>query len=160
MNQQLHCGIEYRADDHGTSPGRIVGTLLTYGERALDRPEVFLDGSLQWPDGGLILNVQHQRSEPIIRFTPSVQDRAVLIDVDLPDTTRGRDVAVMVRNGTLRGLSVEFRSLSEGRRCGLREIRSARLLGAAVVDSPSHKTSVELRYGGHAPHAGFSGCGF
>ena len=46
--RELRCTIELRADDARQSPGRIVGTLLTYGERASDRPEVFADGALRW----------------------------------------------------------------------------------------------------------------
>ena len=36
---ELRCAVELRADDSRQSPGRIVGTLLTYGQRASDRPE-------------------------------------------------------------------------------------------------------------------------
>ena len=47
---ELRCAIELRQDDSRRSPGRIVGTLLTYGQRASDRPEVFADGALSWPE--------------------------------------------------------------------------------------------------------------
>ena len=57
--RELRCAIELRADDSRQSPGRITGTLLTYGKRASDRPEVFADGALRWDDGGVILNEQH-----------------------------------------------------------------------------------------------------
>ena len=51
----------------------------------------------------------------------------------------------MVKNGTLRGLSVEFRALDEGKRGAVREIRQARLLGAALVDDASYKGALEVR---------------
>ena len=51
MTRELRCKIEYRADDSRQSPGRIVGTLMTYGERAADRPEVFAADSLRWGRG-------------------------------------------------------------------------------------------------------------
>ena len=74
------------------------------------------------------------------------KDDAVLFDFSLPDTMRGRDAATSVRNGTLTGLSIEFRSLQEGRRDGLRIITQARLLAAGLVDSPSYGGStVEVR---------------
>ena len=57
------------------------------------------------------------------------------IDAALPDTTRGRDAAVMVRNGTFTGLSIEFRAEAEGRASGVRMIRKGYLGGAALVDS-------------------------
>ena len=142
---ELRCAIEYRADESRQSPGRIVGTLLAYGEQAIDRAEKFEAGSLHWPDGGIILNEQHNRQAPIMRFTPEVVGSEVRIDAALPDTQRGRDAATMVRNGTFTGLSIEFRSESEGRSAGTRMIRRASLSAAALVDSPSHKSSVEVR---------------
>ena len=136
--------IEIRlADDPaGTGPGVLSGTLLTYGERATDRQEVFTDGALHWPDGGIILREQHNRQAPIVRFTPTVEGREVRMAVALPDTQRGRDAAVMVRNGTFRGLSVEFVSEQEGHVAGVREIRKATLAGAGLVDDPSFSGSV------------------
>ena len=143
--RELRCAIELRADDSRQSPGRIVGTLITYGQRASDRPEVFADGALRWDDGGVILNEQHNRQAPIMRFLPVVDGAELRIDAPLPDTQRGRDAATMVRNGTFTGLSVEFRALEEGKRDGVREVREARLLGAALVDDASYKGSLEVR---------------
>ena len=145
---EIRCSIELRADDSRQSPGRITGTLLTYEQRASDRPELFKEGALSWPDDGIILNEQHNRQAPIMRFTPVIEGRAVLIDAPLPDTTRGRDIAVMVKNGTLAGLSLEFRARAEGMRGQLREVRAADLLGATVVDSASYKGSLEVRHKG------------
>ena len=51
----------------------------------------------------------------------------------------------MIKNGTFQGLSIEFRSELEGRAAGVREIRRAHLSAAALVDSPSYGTSVEVR---------------
>ena len=49
---ELRCSIEVRADDSIASPGRLFGVLLTYGERAGDRAEVFEPGSLEWDPAG------------------------------------------------------------------------------------------------------------
>ena len=143
--RELRCPVELRADESRQSPGRIVGTLLTYGQRASDRPEVFADGALSWDEGGIILNEQHARTQPIMRFTPTVDGLEVRIESPLPDTQRGRDAATMIRNGTMRGLSIEFRALSEGRRGELREIRKAHLSAAALVDDPAYKGALEVR---------------
>ena len=64
--------LEVRAEDDSSrqSPGRIVGTLLTYGERARDRPEMFLDAALRWPELGFNINEQHNRQAPIVRAIP------------------------------------------------------------------------------------------
>ena len=143
--RELRCAIELRADDSRQSPGRITGTLLTYGKRASDRPEVFADGALRWDDGGIVLNVQHDRQQPVMRFTPEVRGKEVVVDAALPDTQRGRDTATMVKNGTMTGLSIEFRATDEGMRTGVREVRAATLMGAAVVDSPSYAGTLEVR---------------
>ena len=147
---EIVCQIEIRQDESRLSPGRVCGTLLTYGERALDRPEVFAVGSIDWPEVGIILNEQHNRQSPIVRFVPRVEGRALLIDQPLPDTTRGRDMAIMVRNGTLQGLSIEFRPLKESTVGGVRNISKAVLTGAALVDAGSYRTSVELRERQHS----------
>ena len=73
---------------------------------------------------------------------PSLEVR---ISAALPDTQRGRDAATLVRDGVLRGLSIEFRSLSEGMRGELREIRKAHLSAAALVDDPAYIGGVEIR---------------
>ena len=139
------CPIEYRADDSRLSPGRIVGTLLTYETRAKDRPEVFGAGALEWPTSGVILNIAHNAQVPITRFVPEVRGDRVLIDAALPDTSTGRDAAVMVRDGTLRGLSIEFRPTSEDRAGGVRRITRASLLGAGLVGDGAYQTELELR---------------
>lgn len=147
MIETLCCELELRADDSRLSPGRISGVLLTYGSRARDRAEVFADGALSWEEAGVLLNVQHDRAQPIMRFVPELRGQDLVIDAALPDTSRGRDAAVMVRNGTLRGLSVEFRSLEEDRQGGMRRIRRARLGGAGLVDSGAYGNRVEVRHG-------------
>ena len=142
---ELRCALEWRADDSRQSPGRLVGTLIEYETRAVDRAEVFKAGALEWPADGVILNLSHDRKQPLIRFTPEVRGKAVMVDLELPDTSRGRDAATMIRNGTLRGLSVEFRALQEGRRGELREVQRASLHGAALVDDASYAGGVEVR---------------
>ena len=131
MNE-IRCSIEFRADDSRESPGRIVGTLLTYGERSSDRPEVFAPGALTFPDGGVVLRRQHNRTLPIMRFVPQLRGRELLIDARLPNTAAGRDTASEVRSGLFRGLSVEFVSKREENRAGLRTILSGELHGAGL----------------------------
>ena len=142
---EIRCSIEVRADETRQSPGRIVGTLVTYGQPASDRPERFAPGALSWEERGIVLNEQHNRQAPILRFVPVVDGAEVRIDAPLPDTQRGRDMATMIRNGTMTGLSIEFRAVSERRIAGVREVGAARLLGAAVVDSGSYKGGLEIR---------------
>ena len=145
---EIRCAIELRADDSRESPGRIVGTLVTYGERASDRPELFEAGSLTWPDGGVVLNRQHTRTAPVVRFAPTVEGSKVGIDQKLPDSSAGRDAAVEIRAGLFTGLSLEFRAVTQSFSGGIRRISKAILTGAALVDSPSYAGSaVEVRAG-------------
>ena len=133
--------VRIQAAPEGQGPGRLVGTLLTYGERAGDRQEVFQPNSLHWPAAGIVLREMHRREAPIIRFQPKVEGRRVQVDVPLPDTQRGRDCAVLVRNGTFKGLSVEFIAEEASQVAGVREIRKARLCGAGLVDDASYRGS-------------------
>ena len=146
MSDEIRCSIEVRADDSLASPGRLTGTLLTYGERASDRAELFAPGALSWPDDGIVLRRQHQRGQPIMRVVPELRGNAVVIDAALPDTAAGRDAAVEIRGGLLRGLSVEFRATGQKFAAGVRQVTAGVLRGAGLVDDPSYSGSrVEVR---------------
>ena len=142
---EIRCAIEIRADASRQSPGRIVGTLMTYGQRARDRAEVFADGALTWPDDGIVINKQHDRRQAFARVVPEVRGNEVVVDFQVPDTQTGRDVVTLVKSGVLKGMSVEFRAVRDRWNNGVREIGSALLRGAALVDSPSYPTTVEAR---------------
>ena len=151
---EILCDIEIRQDEAMASPGRLVGTLLRYGERASRRAEVFEPGSLEWPAEGVVLRRQHERGQPIARVIPSVRDGAVVIDTQLPETRAGRDAAAEIRSGLFRGLSVEFRPALQSHAGGLRRIKRALLTGAGLVDSPEYGGSVvEVRQRGGARRA-------
>ena len=138
--------IRQAEDPTRESPGRLSGTLLVYEERARDRREVFARGALTWPKDGILINEMHNRQAPIVRAIPYLDGDAVKIDTPVPNTTRGRDAVTNIRAGVWTGLSVEFHSRSEGRRGGLREIRSAYLGAAALVDTAAYGGSkVEVR---------------
>ena len=141
---EIRCAIEFRADQDRLSPGRIVGELLTEGERANDRAEVFERGSLSWA-GEIVLNRQHKRDAPIMRFEPRRDGDRIMIDAALPDTTAGRDAAQEIRGGLMRGLSIEFRAVKERFEGGVRLIAEGVLGAAALVDESSYRTAVEVR---------------
>ena len=147
MSETLYGGaVEYRADITHGGPGRLVGTLMSYGQPAGDRRETFASGSLEWPADGIVLRRQHDRAAPIMRVLPEVRGSEVVIDAPLPDTAAGRDAASEVRDGLFRGLSVEFRAKRQRYTGGTREIVSAVLTGAGLVDKPSYVGSgVEVR---------------
>ena len=146
MKHEIRCAIELRADESRQSPGLLEGVLLTYETRATDRPELFKRGALYWADDGLVLNESHDTKQVISRFMPQLDGDQVRVSLPLPDTQRGRDAATLIRNGTMKGLSVEFRAESEKYVGGVREIHRAFLVGAGLVTSASYKSStVEVR---------------
>ena len=147
MRDEIRCAVELREGADG-SPGRLFGTLLTYGERAADRAELFAEGSLSWPADGVVLRRQHVREAPIARVIPEQRGAALVIDTPLPDTAAGRDAAAEIRAGLFGGLSVEFNAHRERRVGGVRRIEAGALVGAGLVDTPSYAGSrVEVRGG-------------
>lgn len=142
-----HRAVEIRiaSDPERRGPGLLSGVLIPYEKRATDRPEMFSRGALTWPDGGVILREQHNREAPITRFVPTDTGSELRVSIALPDTQRGRDAAALVRNGTLTGLSVEFRAERETYRDGVRVIQRAALTGAGLVDNSAYSAPVEMR---------------
>ena len=114
-----HCGAPYVS-------GRLVGRLLTYGERAIDRAELFERGALTWPADGVVLNRQHARGAPIMRVMPTLVGDELRIDQALPDTVAGRDAATEIRAGLMRGLSVSFQAQRQAFAGGVRRISQRR----------------------------------
>ena len=51
---------------------------------------MFAPGSLTFAAGGLVLNRQHERRNPIMRFTPELRGDALVIDAKLPSGNIGR----------------------------------------------------------------------
>ena len=150
MKTEIRCRVELREDATLASPGRLTGTLLTYGERASDRPELFERGSIDLDaikaSGGIVVNRQHTRGAPIMRVIPELRGDALVIDQPLPDTQAGRDAAVEIRSGLMRGLSVEFQALKARMVNGVRRIASATLTAGGLVDDPSYASArVEVR---------------
>ena len=135
--------IEVRAleDETRQSAGILSGTLMVYGERAQDRPEMFDVGALRWPETGIVVNEQHSRIAPVVRVIPFLEGQAVKIHQRVPNTQRGRDALTNLREGVFTGLSVEFGAFQEEFRSGLRVIRDALLTGAALVDMGSYASA-------------------
>ena len=140
---EIRCAVEIREVEG--KPPRMVGVLMPYGERAVDRAEVFEPGSLSWAEGGIVLNRQHSRQNPILRFSPTESEGRLTVDEVLPDTSAGRDAAAEIRSGLFKGLSIEFRAVRQTIVAGVRRISEAVLSGAALVDTPSYPATVEVR---------------
>ena len=145
MKDEIRCAVELRSDDTRQGPGRLVGRIMTYGERATDRPELFEPGALTWPSDGVVLNRQHERAAPIMRVIPALVGDELRIDQALPDTQAGRDAATEIRSGLMRGLSVSFQAQRQAFVGGVRRIQSAAMTAIGLVDSPSYDAPVEVR---------------
>ena len=143
-NLLFYAAIEYAEDTTRESAGRLTGVLVTYGEQAKDRPDVYEAGSLTWPERGVVLNESHDRTQLIKRFTPYLDGAELRVDFPLPPTQRGRDVAYMVRDGVYEGLSMEVArdSIVATYRAGVRHITRGRLVAAALVDESAFLGSV------------------
>ena len=133
---------EIRIEDRAAAKPRLIGTLMSYNELAIDRPETFLPGSLKWDESGIVLNRSHERKNPILKFTPTESEGRVLIDVELPATTAGSDALAEIRSGLFSSLSIEFKSIKESFVGGCRRISEALLSGAALCAEGSYRGSV------------------
>ena len=144
-------GLELREDANRLSPGTVSGSLLKYGEvirhdRGL---ETFEPRSLQWDEKhGIVLYNSHDQNsrKPVGIVSPSNNDTEARFEYQLPDTPAARKLASEIRNQTLKGLSIEFRSLQEKVVNGIRRIAKATVSGIAAVKEPAYQTAtVEVR---------------
>lgn len=139
--------FEARAGDD-RSPGTLAGVAMPYGTVADlggGLRERFEPGAFG-PDPGrrdVLANWQHSREAPLGRtggggLTLTDGPDALRVELVLPDTMAGRDVAELAGRRVLRGFSVEFRALREGFRSGVRVVAGAVLTGIAIVDRPAY----------------------
>ena len=141
---EIRCSIEVEDREVEGKPTRIVGTLMAFGERAKDRAEVFEVGSLSWPESGIILNRQHSRAAPILRFTPVEVEGRLMVDAAVPDTAAGRDALAELSgpHPLFKCLSIEFRAVRQSIVAGVRRISEAVLTGAGLVDEGAYASAV------------------
>ena len=146
MKNELRCRIELRQDDSRQSPGRLVGELMKYETRARSRREMFSAGSLSWPDDGIILNLSHDRKQPLMRIVPEVREDAVIVDAPLAGyLTWARCCGHDPRRNAARAVCGVPESIGRAAR-RLRDVKRARLTAAALVDDGDYG-SVEVRHG-------------
>ena len=127
----------------------IEGTAMRYGSIAdlgafRERFEPGAFGDVSAAD--VILNRQHERNNPLARTGGGgleLTDGAALqVRAVLPETRAADDVLALVRAKVLRGLSVEFRAVSERFEAGIRIISRAALRAIGVVDQPAYGDSL------------------
>ena len=140
----------------GDPLGTISGVVMRYGDIA-ELPwgtEEFKAGAFSGINKAeLWANRMHDRRQPLantleesLRFKDS--DKELTTEIDLPDTSAGRDVEVEVDKGLLRGLSIEFLTVRDelNYETGHRVVTEARLFGWGVVDRPAYPRSTVNRW--------------
>ncbi|MCY4187526.1 MAG: hypothetical protein OXD30_03480 [Bryobacterales bacterium] len=133
-------GCELRESSDGKS---FVGTILTEGRAAQDRPELFAPGAAVWPADGIRILADHQGQT----LATAIPERRASgeITVTTPATPELRE-AVKAKPF----MSIEFRSLSERRTGSIREVMRGFIDAAALVASPAYpQTSAEVRGASH-----------
>lgn len=101
--------------------------------------------------------VDHDHSKLLGRISAGTlrirkDERGLLFDVDVPDTTYGRDIKVLVERGDVKGMSFGFRVPPGGDRVirdngvAIREIAAMQLIEITVTSIPAYgETTVDLR---------------
>ncbi|MDE2661246.1 MAG: hypothetical protein OXI45_13660 [Acidobacteriota bacterium] len=137
--ERLTAEVEIRDADSGP----VVGvTLIQEGRAATGgRSEVFAPKALVWPSEGVPLRTEHLGGESV-RIHPH-RDAELRISASAPASA---SIVEAVRSGK-RHASIEFYAMDEVRTAaGIREIREAWLVGAALVSKPEYEQSAaELR---------------
>lgn len=125
----------------------IAGTVVKWGDVA-SLPwgsERFVRGSITWNDDTM-LTLQHDRTKALARvgagLTLEDGENALTMSATMPRTQLGDDVLTLVRDGVLRGLSLEFvptRTRNEGR---VAVVEAASMRGLSIVDVPAYSESI------------------
>ncbi len=133
----------------GTVRGAAIiwGDVARLGRGAFALREQFKRGALTPYNRGVIASVQHDRSQLLAQYPNGglrldSRDRGYFVEIDLPDTTVGRDAAALIDRGALRGLSIEFVD-EKIRDRGHRDIviERATITGVSIVDRPAYPQS-------------------
>ena len=147
--ERRFASFEFRSSDG--APGVLSGMAIRYGDRAEIAPglfERFEAGAFgDIAKSTVIVNRQHSRSAPLgragglLRLTDSAD--ALRAELTLPKTRDGEDVATLVRDGVLRGFSVEFHATRDRIEGGnVRVVERAELRALSVVDDPAYGDSI------------------
>jgi hypothetical protein len=153
--------VELRIDQNENKPTMIVGYAAVFGKlsedlggfREMIRPGTFKRSIESRSD--IIGNVDHENSRILARTKAGslrlAEDSIGLrCEMDIPDTTEGRDVVENIKNGNYSGMSFAFRCVSdEFRKEGdqiYRTLTDVDLFDTAVVVMPAYSsTEVSLR---------------
>lgn len=145
------------ATDVAVSGRRLVGYAATFGQEFRSHslteriaPGAFL--SCLSAGGDILALVDHDPTRVLARTKSgtlrlSEDERGLAFDLDVPDTTAGRDVLALAQRGDLGGMSFGFNVIDEYRDGETRELRAVDLREISVISAfPAYEgTSVEAR---------------
>lgn len=153
-------GLEFRAGIECRATGRHLSGLAAVFDRPADlgpfieviRPGAFHDTLASRRD--IVGLVDHDPRQLLARTASGTlrlaeDHRGLTFDLDLPDTSLGRDIAVLAERGDLGGMSIGFRARQEEwtDRDTHREIRAIDLIEISIAQSwPAYPdTTVAIR---------------
>ena len=149
-NRVIYCRAEISPENDMQLSGRVIRygdvAKLPFGKERIDAG-AFGDVA----NSDIILNRQHNRNQPLARSGGGGLEvidspTELRLSANLPDTPTGREAMTLVRNGILRGFSVEFHAQSEYIRDRVLHIEKATLVGVALVDRPAYPESQVFRH--------------
>ena len=133
-----HAAVEVRGE---ADAPRLYLRAIATGEQAGDRLEVF-DALPTQPEGGVLVGRLHPASKaPVLRAQLDERDGALILDVELPATQAGREIAIEVRNKTLPMASIEFRALADRVGGGVRRISKSIVEAVSLVPAGSYPSA-------------------
>jgi HK97 family phage prohead protease len=134
---------------------RLSGYAATYGVPAKigTFTEIIKAGAFRNSLSGDVLALQDHDPSKVLGRTRSgtlrlsEDKRGLHFDLDLPDTSHGRDVLALAERGDIGGMSFGFEALDEKWTNDMRELRAVRLHEISVVSSwPAYEgTIVSIR---------------
>ncbi len=139
--ERHYSGVEVRA------AGRtLTGPALVYGDVSPTHRERFESGAFTLDNKTRWLDLRHDETR-MLAWTGGggleLTDRpdALMVSATLPETPLHNRALAEVRDGTLKGFSVEFRAQAERRESGIRVVTGAALAGIGLVPEPSYPAS-------------------
>lgn len=156
--------LEFRSGEvRASSPGRLTGYVSKWGDetRIGDFTEVVRPGAFaaSLASGDTIIALADHDRRSLLGSTASgtlelrEDERGLLFNLSLPDTSHGRDVRALVERGDIRGCSFGFvveaggdTWTDRGDGSMLRELRRVRLHEVTVTAQPAYQnTELALR---------------
>ena len=131
--------VEIR-ETEGREPS-LHGIVIQEGRAASQRREIFVPNSIKWPSDGIAVLTEHRGSSEVKAHPIRGADGKISI------TARATTAIRQAVEQGKRFMSLEFVSTEESiTGGGIREIRSAMMLAAALVSAPEYtQSSAEVR---------------